>query len=107
MHKGFVFILKVIPFVSNIGNKKINRWMVVSCGTMDNCVKMSIMEMGEKGAKMEEYAVVQMNSYCTSVSYVDVENILLGFRDGSLVLYDAKNKVKKYERLSMASCIKS
>ena len=48
-----------------------------------------------------------MNSYCTSVSYADVENILLGFRDGSLVLYDVKNRIKKHEKLPMASCRKT
>ena len=47
-----------------------------------------------------------MGSYCTAISGC-AENVLMGWRDGSIILYDAKNKIKKYERLSAISCVKN
>ena len=42
-------ILKVIPFISKIGNKKINGWLLVV--RLRIVVKMSIMEIGERDLK--------------------------------------------------------
>ena len=53
--------------------KKINKYLLVSCGTKDNCVRVSIVDELEEATKVKvtDFATVDMKSYCTAISWVD------------------------------------
>lgn len=57
----------------SVGGKKSNRYLLVSCGTKDNCARISIVDEVEEGrrAKVADFATVEMKSYCTAISWVD------------------------------------
>jgi hypothetical protein len=46
---------------------------------------------------------LQFNSYCTAIDYINNGNILIGMRDGNIILYDSVKKVRKFEKKPMVS----
>ena len=57
----------------NVSGNNSNRYFLLSCGTKDNCVRVSILDEVEqgKGVKVTDFATVEMKSYCTAISWVD------------------------------------